>query len=90
MTLTKGQKITINSRQYTVKVIIEIPYKLNEFLLESDRTEPLVFYVAKPMVGREIYIGYETKEDVEKLFKACKVDVVDLERYYEMKEIENV
>ncbi len=63
-----------------------IPYTLKDFIPESDRTEPLIFYVAKPLAGQEIYIGYETKEDVEKLFKACEINV-DLERYYNIEEV---
>lgn len=89
LTLHLNDKIILKAtkRGYTIKERIDIPYKLNEFVPDSKREEWLTFWIARPLFGKEIYIGHENLSDVKKMFDACNVKINDMDRYYSIDKI---
>jgi hypothetical protein len=89
LTLYLNDKIILKAtkRGYTIKERIDIPYKLNEFVPDSKREEWLTFWIAKPLFGKEIYIGHEKLSDVKALFLACNVKINDIDKYYSIDKI---
>ena len=84
-----GDKIILKStkRRYTIKERIDIPYKLKDFIPDSNGEEWLTFWIAKPLFGKEIYIGHENLSDVKKMFAACNVKINDMDKYHSIDKI---
>lgn len=64
-----------------------VPYCLKDFIPEIDKADPIVFYVAKPLAGREIYFGDILAVEAAMMFEAAGINI-DLSRYYHRNEIE--
>lgn len=77
-----GQKIRVNGKRYTVKDVIEIGYTLHDFLAESKKNDPLIFWIARSWNRKEIYIGNETVEEIRNMFMACNVHIDTKDYYY--------
>lgn len=89
LVLHLNDKIVLKStkRGYTIKDRIDIPYKLKEFIPDSNREEWLTFWIAKPLFGKEIYIGNENLSDIKALFLACNVRINDMDKYHSIDKI---